>query len=258
MTTAAFISTSPAGHRLAYRSSAPRDGTDLTFVWLSGFKSDMTGTKAAALESWAAASGCGFLAFDYSGHGQSDGVFEEGCVSVWREDSLAVIDALTAGRLVLVGSSMGGWLALLVALARPVRVAGMLLIAPAVDFTENLIWATLSEQARKEVMTRGYTLRPSEYGEPYTITRTLIEDGRAWLLLDAPIPFDGPVRILQGMRDADVPWQYAEKLLASLTSDDIALTLVKDGDHRLSRTQDLHRLTACCAELAAHLQRVEG
>ncbi|QIB67041.1 alpha/beta hydrolase [Kineobactrum salinum] len=249
MTTAAF--TSPEGHRLAYRCSAPRDGTDLTFVWLSGFKSDMTGTKAAALEAWAAATGHGFLAFDYSGHGQSEGVFEEGCVSVWREDALAVIDALSSGPVVLVGSSMGGWLALLVALARPARVKGMLLIAPAPDFTENLLWATMPEQAREEVRTRGYTLRPSQYGEPYTITRRLIVDGRGWLLLGAPIPFEGPVRILQGMRDPDVPWQYAERLLASLTSDDVVLTLVKDGDHRLSRVQDLSRLTACCAELAA-------
>lgn len=239
------------GHKLAYRKC---DGTSgLTFVWLSGFMSDMQGTKVMELESWAKAQGHSFLAFDYSGHGESEGAFEDGTISQWREDSLDVIRQTTKGDLVLVGSSMGGWMALLSALALPERVKGMVLIAPAPDFTEKLMWPEFSDAAKTEIMEKGVHMRPSDYDSPYPITRNLIEDGRAWSILDAPIAFDGPVRILQGLQDADVPWQHAQRLVETMTSEDLVFQLIKDGDHRLSRTQDIARLKATCAEIAATL-----
>lgn len=247
MTTSYF--TSPDGRRLAYRASAPT-GSPLTFVWLSGFKSDMSGTKVTELEAWARTAGHGFLAFDYSGHGESDGAFEHGTISAWRADALAAIDAHTSGPVILVGSSMGGWMALLTALARPARIAGLVLIAPAPDFTEKLMWPEFSPDAQAEIMEKGFTLRPSDYDEPYTITRNLIEDGRTWQILDAPIQIDVPVRILQGKEDADVPWRHAERLVDTITSSDLIFTLIKDGDHRLSRDQDIARLKATCADIA--------
>ena len=247
MTTTYF--TSPEGRRLAYRTSAPTR-SPLTYVWLSGFKSDMSGTKVTELEAWATEAGHGFLAFDYSGHGLSDGAFEDGTISAWREDALAAIDAHSTGPIVLVGSSMGGWMALLAALARPARVAGLVLIAPAPDFTEKLMWPEFSAEAQAEIMDQGFTLRPSDYDEPYTITRALIEDGRTWQILDAPIKLNTPVRILQGMQDADVPWKHAERLVESITSEDVVFTLIKDGDHRLSRDQDIARLKTTCADIS--------
>ena len=247
MTTTYF--TSPEGRRLAYRASAPTR-SPLTYAWLSGFKSDMSGTKVTELEAWATEAGHGFLAFDYSGHGLSDGAFEDGTISAWREDALAAIDAHSTGPIVLVGSSMGGWMALLAALARPARVAGLVLIAPAPDFTEKLMWPEFSAEAQAEIMDQGFTLRPSDYDEPYTITRALIEDGRTWQILDAPIKLNTPVRILQGMQDADVPWKHAERLVETITSEDLVFTLIKDGDHRLSRDQDIARLKATCADIS--------
>ena len=246
--TALFFN-APNGTQLAYRYRAPRPG-HRTFVWLSGFKSDMNGTKVLALERWAANAGHGFLAFDYSGHGSSEGAFEDGTISRWRLDTLNAIDELTSGPLVLVGSSMGGWIALLATLARADRVSALVLVAPAPDFTEKLLWAGLPEQARAEILEQGFSLRPSDYDEPYRITRELIEDGRHWQVLDAPLAIDCPVRILQGMRDDDVPWQHAQRLVAALTYDDVVLTLVKDGDHRLSRAQDIARLQRYCEEVA--------
>ena len=239
--------TSPQGRRLAYRYSAPRSG--LTFVWLSGFKSDMSGSKVTVLEAWAKEQGHGFLAFDYSGHGLSGGAFEEGTISAWREDALAAIEGLTSGPLILVGSSMGGWMALLSALALNPRIAAMVLIAPAPDFTQKLMWPEFSSEQQAEIMEQGMTLRPSEYGDPYPITRDLIEDGQQWALLDAPIALCMPVRILQGMQDPDVPWEHAFKLIEALESDDVVFSLVKDGDHRLSRDEDIDRLIATCGEL---------
>ena len=250
MTTSYF--TTPGGNRLAFRRRAASTG-QLTFVWMCGFKSDMTGSKVMRVEDWAARTGHGFLAFDYSGHGQSDGAFEDGTVSQWRADALAAIDTQTEGPIVLVGSSMGGWMALLAALARPDRVKGLVLIAPAPDFTEKLMWPEFSAAAQAEIMQQGFTLRPSDYDEPYTITRALIEDGRQWQILDAPVAFDGPVRILQGMQDPDVPWPHALEINERLTSADIVLTLIKDGDHRLSRDQDVARLLAACGDVAASL-----
>lgn len=236
------------GRRLAYRRHDGRSG--LTFVWLSGFKSDMTGTKVTELENWARAEGHGFLAFDYSGHGESAGAFEDGTISAWREDSLEVIRQCSEGSLVLVGSSMGGWMALLAALALGDRVKGMVLIAPAPDFTEKLMWPDLTDEERAEIMERGVYHSPSEYGDPYPITRTLIEDGSQWNLLDRPIRFDAPVRILQGRVDPDVPWSHAFRLVEMMTSDDLVFQLIKDGDHRLSRPQDIERLKAACKEIA--------
>jgi pimeloyl-ACP methyl ester carboxylesterase len=250
MTTTYF--TSPEGRRLAFRHFPASTGK-LTFVWMCGFKSDISGTKVLRLEDWTNRTGHGFLAFDYSGHGQSDGAFEDGTVSQWRADALAAIDSQTDGPLVIVGSSMGGWMALLAALARPDRVKGLVLIAPAPDFTEKLMWPDFPPEAQAEIMEKGFTLRPSDYDEPYTITRALIEDGRQWQVLDKPIAFDGPVRILQGMQDSDVPWTHAARLVDALIASDLTITLIKDGDHRLSREQDIARLLATCDEVAATL-----
>jgi len=240
--------TSPQGRRLAYRYTPPVHGP--TFVWLSGFKSDMSGSKVTRLEAWAIGAGHGFLAFDYSGHGLSDGDFADGTISAWREDALAAIEAHTDGALVLVGSSMGGWMALLAALALEERVKAMTLIAPAPDFTQKLMWPEFSADQQAEIMDKGFTLRPSDYGEPYTITRNLIEDGEKWSLLDGPIMVDFPIRILQGMEDPDVPWQHALKLVDALGGGDVILHLIKDGDHRLSREEDIQRLIGVCSELA--------
>ncbi|WP_213272223.1 alpha/beta hydrolase [Hyphomonas sp.] len=248
MTTEYF--TSPEGRRLAFRKIEPANGGP-TLIWLSGYRSDMSGGKAQAVKSWAGNSGLGAVLFDYSGHGESDGRFEDGTISAWREDTLAAIDAHSEGPLILVGSSMGGWMALLAALARPERVKGLVLIAPAPDFTEKLMWAGLTKAQQEEIMSQGVTMRPSDYGTPDPITRALIVDGRSWQILDAPITFDGPVRILQGMQDPDVPWPHALEINERLTSPDVVLTLIKDGDHRLSRDQDVARLLAACGDVAA-------
>jgi pimeloyl-ACP methyl ester carboxylesterase len=219
-----------------------RDGKSPTIVWLGGFKSDMTGLKAQALERWAAASGHGFIRFDYFGHGASTGAFRQGSITRWRDDALAIIDRIAQGPFVLVGSSMGGWIALLAALARPERVRGLVLIAPAADFTE-FMWDTLPPGIRVQIEREGEWLRPSAYdAEPYPITRQLIEDGRRHLLLGAPIALPCPVRILHGMKDPDIPWAHSIKLVEALTGD-TTLTLVKHGDHRLSAPEDLQRLT---------------
>ncbi|MFN4025665.1 MAG: alpha/beta fold hydrolase [Hyphomonas sp.] len=252
MTTEYF--TSAAGRRLAFRKSAPRDGKP-TFVWLSGFKSDMSGGKAQAVCAWAQEAGHGALLFDYSGHGESEGRFEDGTISAWREDALAAIDTQTEGPLILVGSSMGGWMALLAALARPERVKALVLIAPAPDFTEKLMWPEFTPQQQNHILQEGFLLRPSDYGEPYPITRALIDDGKTWSILDAPIAFQGQVRILQGMQDPDVPWGHALRLTETLTSPDTILTLIKDGDHRLSRDEDIARLLRVCGEVAGSVRR---
>ena len=251
MTTEYF--TSPEGRRLAFNKIPAVNGRP-TFIWLSGYRSDMSGGKAQAVSSWAWESGNGAVLFDYSGHGESDGRFEDGTISAWREDTLAAIDTLSDGPLILVGSSMGGWMALLAALARPGRVKGLVLIAPAPDFTEKLMWAGLTSEQQEEVMTQGVTLRPSAYGTPDPITKALIEDGRGWQILNAPIAFDGPVRILQGMEDPDVPWPHALEINEQLTSSNVVLTLIKDGDHRLSRDQDVARLLAACGDVAGAIE----
>jgi len=238
----------PDGGRLAYRRL---DGAGPTLVWLGGFNSDMTGTKAQALADWAAGSGHACIRFDYFGHGASSGAFADGTITRWREDALAVIDELTEGPLVLVGSSMGGWIACLTALARPERIAGMVLIAPAPDFTERLMKPELSPKALAQIGEAGVWMRPSEYGEPYPITRTLLEDGARWSILPGPIGIAGPVRILQGGADPDVPWRHALELANGLETEDLVFILIKDGDHRLSRPQDLARLLGAVEELVS-------
>ena len=233
---------------IAYRR---RRGKGPTVVFLGGFLSDMTGTKASALDAWCAAQGRTFLRFDYSGHGESAGDFETGTIGIWKDDSLAVVDKLTEGRLVLVGSSMGGWISLLVALARPERVAGLVLIAAAPDFTEDLIWHELEDEARMVLETEGVLYEPSQYGDkPLAITKALIEDGRNHLLLRGPIAIDCPVRLLHGQGDPDVPWQRTLTLAEKLATPDVRITLVKDGNHRLNREQDLALLTAAVDELS--------
>ena len=214
--------------------------------------SDMTGSKALAIEEFARARGQACLRFDYSGHGESEGRFEDGTIGSWFQDALAAFDALTQGPQIVVGSSMGGWIALLLARARPDRVAALVGIAPAPDFTEDLIWAKMPEAQRAELLAKGVLHQPSDYGEkPYAITKALIEDGRNHLLLRAPLAFDGKVRLLHGMRDPDVPWELSPKIAAVLTAADVRVTLIKDGDHRLSRDQDLDLLRTTLAGLLA-------
>ncbi len=218
---------------------ARHKGRGPTVVFLPGFRSDMTGDKATALAAFCAERGQAMLRFDYSGHGASGGRFEDGTIGRWTDDALAVIDRLTEGPLVLVGSSMGGWIALLAALARPDRVAALIGIAAAADFTEALMWQAMTIEQRAALMRDGVLHRPSQYGEPYPITRALIEDGRTRLLLNAPIALDCPVRLLHGQEDPDVPWELALRIAERVTSRDVQVILVKDGDHRLSRPQDL-------------------
>jgi len=212
-------------------------------VFLGGFRSDMTGIKAGALAAHCRARGQAFLRFDYFGHGASSGDFREGTVGRWLADALAVLDRLTVGPQILVGSSMGGWIALLVALARPERIAALIGIAPAPDFTEDLIWNRLSAQERRQLPERGELLHPSAYEEnPIPFTRRLIEEGRDHLLLRGPIGIRCPVNLLHGMRDPDVPYETSLRLSRCLPETDVVVELIEDGDHRLSRDQDLARL----------------
>lgn len=244
------------GLKLAWRRV---DGEGPTVVWLGGFHSDMTGTKAEVLAEQAKATGGSYVRFDYFGHGESDGAFQDGVITRWREDALAVIDELTEGPLVLVGSSMGGWLSCLAAIARPDRVKAMVLIAPAPDFTEKLMTPALSAEAKAAIARDGVWIRPSEYDDGgYPITRDLLEDGARWSILPGPVPIDVPVRILQGGADPDVPWTHALELANALASDNVVFSLIKDGDHRLSRPQDLERLVAAVSEAKGLAEPEEG
>jgi len=250
------IGTGSAQRSIAVRASP---GASPGLFWLGGFKSDMQGTKAAALSEWAHEQGRACVRFDYSGHGESGGDFAAGTITAWLEESLAVFEAHCGGPQVVVGSSMGGWLALLLVRALRRRlaagrapaasVAGLVLVAPAVDFTEVLMWQRFPPEVKRQIEEQGAWLRPSEYSsEPYPITRGLIEDGRSHLLLGGMIETGCPVRILQGVLDPDVPWNHAVELTSRLAQDDVVLTLVKDGDHRLSRPEDIERLIAAVAE----------
>jgi len=243
----------PDSETLAYMidgCAKPAGPTEL--VWLGGFKSDMTGTKAEALSHWARGADRNFLRFDYFAHGASSGDFKQGTIGRWLDDALTAIDTLSKGPLVLVGSSMGGWITLLAALARPERVKALVLIAPAPDFTQELMWAGFSDEIRETLKREGIYREPSEYDdEPYEITMKLIEEGRNHLLLGAPINFKGPVRILQGMQDPDVPWQHAMRLVEALASEDVTINLSKTGDHRLSTAADIARLTATVEDVLA-------
>jgi pimeloyl-ACP methyl ester carboxylesterase len=228
------------GDRLAYHLTP---GATPAVMFCGGFRSDMTGSKATTLESYCRGRGQAFLRFDYHAHGQSPGDFLEGSIGRWTENALSLLDTLTEGPMVMVGSSMGGWIALNLALRRPERVAGLIGIAAAPDFTERLMWASMSPVEQSTLLKQGIVDIPSQYGEPYPITRLLIEEGRQHLLLDKPIPLQCPVRLLQGMQDPDVPWSYAFDLAEALESTDVQTLLIKIGDHRLSAPEDLHVLT---------------
>lgn len=224
-------------------------GAGPTIVFLPGFRSDMTGDKATALASFCAERGIGMLRFDYSGHGASGGDFLDGTIGAWAADTLAAIDALTAGRLILIGSSMGGWIALLAALKRPERIAGLIGIAAAPDFTQRLMWDSMTFEERARIQREGVLHIPSQYGAPTPVTLGLIEDGRAHLLLEGPILLDCPVRLLHGQDDPDVPWELALRTAERLTTKDLEIILIKDGDHRLSRPRDLAVLRRTLAAL---------
>jgi pimeloyl-ACP methyl ester carboxylesterase len=232
-----------------------RPGGAPGLFWLGGFHSDMQGIKAIALDAWAAEQDRACVRFDYSGHGESGGDFIDGTIGRWLEDSVAVFEQFCAGPQVVIGSSMGGWMALLLAREianRPesrASLAGLVLIAPAPDFTEQLMWNGFSPEIQQEIQTQGVWLRPSQYGDPYPITRALIEEGRNHLLLGSAIKVGCPVRILQGAQDPDVPWRHAFALTQRLPSDDVVLTMIQDGDHRLSRPQDIARIIAAVAEM---------
>ena len=235
------------GNYVAY---ARTPGKSPTVVFLGGFRSDMTGTKAVALEAWAETSGHAFLRFDYLGHGESSGRFEDGTIGRWKEDALAAIDSLTDGKLVLVGSSMGGWLSLLAAQARPERLAGLVLIAAAPDFTERMLLGGLSPEDRAILQRDGRLERPSQYSpEPSVFTWKLIEEGRNHLLLDKPLALPCPVRLLHGQSDPDVPWEYSLQIARHLDAPEVISTFVKGGDHRLSTPADIARLIATVEEL---------
>lgn len=256
--TSLIVESPPPARTIAVRareSKGKDSGPGL--VWLGGFKSDMVGSKALALDAWAEAQGRACLRFDYSGHGESGGDFKDGTIGRWLEECVAVYTTFCRGPQVVVGSSMGGWLALLLAARlrelkesapKIAPLAGMVLIAPAVDFTEELMWKNFPDATKREIETKGFWLRPSEYSpEPYPITKQLIEEGRKHLLLGGLIEPGCPVHILQGVQDPDVPWGHAVELVSRLSRDDVVLTLIKDGDHRLSRPEDIERLLAAVA-----------
>jgi pimeloyl-ACP methyl ester carboxylesterase len=239
----------PQGRRLAYRRSP---GAGPGIVFLGGFRSDMEGTKALALHDWARARGRAFLRFDYSGHGASSGAFEDGCIGDWRDDARAAIEALTSGPQILVGSSMGGWIALLLAREMPARIAGLVTIAAAPDFTTRMLEEEMTEADRATLRATGRLLQPSDYApEPYVFTARLFEDGARNRVLDRPLPLPMPARFLQGTADTDVPPGVATALLAHATGPDLRLTLVKDADHRFSTP-------ACLALIADSVAGVSG
>jgi pimeloyl-ACP methyl ester carboxylesterase len=242
--------------QIAYRRRPATKPGRPGLVWFGGFRSDMLATKATALDAAAADQGRAALRFDYSGHGESGGRFVDGTISRWLEESLAVVRQLSDGPQVLIGSSMGGWLALLVARALEAigerdRIAGLVLIAPAVDFTQALLWDGLDAKAKRAIEVDGVWQRPSEYSpEPVPITRALIEDGKHHTMLTTTIRTHAPVHMLQGMRDDDVPWRHAMLLVEHLAGDPVVVTLIKDGDHRLSRPEDIAKLLAAVDQIA--------
>jgi pimeloyl-ACP methyl ester carboxylesterase len=235
------------GVSIAYHSTP---GKSPGVMFCGGFMSDMTGGKAMALEAFCRARGQGFVRFDYAGHGQSSGRFEEGTIGAWTKDALAVFDQVAQGPQIIVGSSMGGWIALNLALARPDRIAALVGIAAAPDFTEDLIWRDLPPEAQMMLETDGVIYERSEYDDkPYPITMDLIHEARGHLRLRGDIAIDRPVRLLHGMLDPDVPWKRSLMLAEKLRCPDVRVILVKDGDHRLSRDEDLALLTRTVAEL---------
>ena len=228
------------GATIAYHKT---DGEGPGIVFLGGFRSDMTGTKAQALEAYCRAANRAFVRFDYFGHGSSSGDFTDGTIGRWAEDAICVLDEITDGPQILIGSSMGGWIMLLAALARPARVGALIGIAAAPDFTETLMWQRYPEEVRETLRRDGVYFQPTPYEEgPYAITLKLIEEGRNHLLLERAIDISCPVHLIQGMADDAVPWRHALAITENLASERVTLTLVKDGDHRLSRDEDLARL----------------
>jgi pimeloyl-ACP methyl ester carboxylesterase len=242
-----FLEIAP-DRRLAYHCV---EGAAPVVLFCGGYTSDMTGTKALALEHWCRGQGRGFVRFDYSGHGQSTGRFEDGTIGSWAEDALAIVDEVITGPLIVVGSSMGGWIMLLAAFARPERVRALLGIAAAPDFTEDLLLPEASEAQRRDLERQGFWMQPSAYGASYPVTAALIEDGRSHLLLRSPIAISCPVHLLHGQRDPDVPWQTALRLAEQLQAQDVTIELVKAGDHRLSTEADIARITAALTRLSA-------
>ena len=242
-----FIST-PRG-RIAFEKI---EGDGPTVVWFGGFRSDMSGGKASRLAEWARTAGRAFLRFDYGGHGASEGEFRDGCITDWTRDAGAALDAQADGPCVFVGSSMGAWIAALCARDRNDDLRGFVGVAPAPDFTEALMWPSLPEEVRQLIETEGMAPLPSAYDEePTIVTRKLFEDGRRNLVLPHGLPFKGPVRILQGLADPDVPWTHAVRFAEAFASEDVTVTLVKGGDHRLSRDVDLERLVRLVARIAS-------
>jgi pimeloyl-ACP methyl ester carboxylesterase len=241
----------PDGATIAYR---PTPGKGPGVMFLTGFRSDMQGAKALAVEAFCRAQNRSFVRFDYTGHGESSGAFADGTIGRWTEDAALVLDRATSGPQVLVGSSMGGWIALLLARARPARIAGLVGIAAAPDFTEDLVHDVLDAEARERLARDGRIVMPSAYDpEPCVITRRLIDEGRNHLLLRGPIPVAQPVRLIHGMEDHDVPWRTSIRIAERLASADVEITLVKGGRHRLSEPADLARLRAIVDAL---LQRI--
>lgn len=250
MTQPLFLTTN-AGRNIAYHQSA---GAGPGVIFLGGFRSDMTGTKATYLEAQAQAQGRAFLRFDYSGHGASDGIFEQGCIGDWAADACAVLETLTKGPQILVGSSMGGWIALLLARTLPSRVAGLVGVAAAPDFMEDLIWSVLSPDQQAELMNKDRIEMPSVMPTPDIFTRRMIEDGRDQFVLRAPLPLPMPVRLLHGTADTDAPFEVGLRLLAHATGPDIRLSLVKDAEHRFSTPDCLAMISAAIAEITQRAQ----
>lgn len=238
----------PGGASLAYFRL---EGKSPGLMFLGGFRSDMSGTKARALESHCRSVGRAYVRFDYGGHGESSGRFEEGTIGAWAEDAIAVLDHVAQGPQVLVGSSMGGWIMLLAALARPARVTGLVGVAAAPDFTEDLMRDRLTDAMREALRERGYFMRESDDGEaPYRITRKLLEEGANHLLLRDAVRLARPVRLIHGMRDGSVPWEASLRLANAIEGDDVRLTLIKDGEHRLSRPADIALIVSAAEGLA--------
>jgi len=240
-----FLTTSD-GQRIAYQKSG---GSGPTLIWCGGLKSDMEGSKAVHLHDWAIARGQSFIRFDYFGHGMSSGDFINGTMSRWAEDIGTIQDELCKGPAILIGSSMGGWAALLAALDNPAGVAGLVLINPAPDFTEKLTVAGWTEDQIKALENDGVVYEPSGYDEPYAYSKALIEDGRARQILDEPIKLSCPIRILQGHEDSVVPWEHSKRIIDKLTSKDVTYTLVVGGDHSLSRPSDLKHIEAAILDI---------
>ncbi|WP_298257008.1 alpha/beta hydrolase [uncultured Litoreibacter sp.] len=234
-----------SGRRIAFHKTG---GTGPGVVFIGGFKSDMGGTKAVHLEAWAKAQGRAFLRFDYSGHGESSGAFEDGAIGDWAQDAQDAIEALTKGPQVLVGSSMGGWISLLMTKRIPERIAGLVTIAAAPDFTEDSMWGSFTDAQKSELET-GQLALPSDYGEPYIITKRLIEEGRDNLVLRAPLPLPFPTRFLQGSADADVDMSVAQRLFEHASGPDMQLTLLKGADHRFSDEAALEMIEIAVADV---------